>query len=96
MCVCVGFFVFLHAFHTLTFTRITITAPATKEVHGELKLMIEPSAGVGVAAWKAIMQQGNDAGAGGAQYIPLNRRQDVVIILCGGNIDLELFYEKYK
>ena len=59
----------------------------TKEVHSTLKLMIEPSAGVGVAAWR---KEGVAAG------YSTGRTQNVVIILCGGNLDLEKFYETYK
>ena len=64
---------------------------ATKEVHSTLKLMVEPSAGVGVAAWRRLQREGSQD-----QYVSSSRRQNVVIILCGGNIDLDLFYEKYK
>ncbi len=70
----------------ITVDEASIVA-GTKEVHSTLKLMIEPSAGVGVAAWRKD---------GVAARYDTGRTQNIVIILCGGNLDLEKFYDTYK
>jgi threonine dehydratase len=64
-----------------------------------MKLVIEPSAGVGIAAWKKwksinIDSKSTRTEIGSESEAEANSDiRNVVIILCGGNIDMELFYK---
>lgn len=66
----------------ITVDEASIVA-GTKEAHSLLKLVVEPSAGVGIAAWRKT---------GVAQSYYQGTPQNIVIILCGGNLDMEKFY----